>query len=347
MTRTIILAICLLLCPTALAETRSKTVRDWTGSCDDYSCKALVTGEGGLAMGQTGYQLEIARAAGGNEAWMVTLIAHNVAQPDGKAPVVFAVPDYDLPAAALAAMGEDRFTVSDQAALEAIFPALRKGSVLNMGFSSGSETHEQAFSLSGIAAVLLWIDEMQGQVGNSGKVLATSANSEAQVTGSAADNLREVLSRSSVVEDCQWNIPGEDTGSFDARSYDLGEGYSLHVVVCSLGAYQSSSLVFVSGSGGPRPVAFADYSDETGWSGTLNLGFVDFDPKTLILHNYVKFRGIGDCGTWSNMHGPAISSNFWSMPIRDVPTIRLMRTAKLSFRSSTRQSRSRSWLTFW
>src|SRR5260221_10735771 len=47
----------LFLAMPAMAATESKTLRDWTGTCDEYACKAEVAGEGGLAMGQTGYIL--------------------------------------------------------------------------------------------------------------------------------------------------------------------------------------------------------------------------------------------------------------------------------------------------
>lgn len=315
MWRSIIVVAALLLAPAALAATTSKTVRDWTGTCDDYSCYARVTSDDGLASGGQGYQLEAARASGGDQAWLVTLIAHNVPQP-GKEAVTFGI-DGKAIDARLENLGDDRFSVSDQAALEAIFPALRKGSAVTIRFGDT----EQRFSLSGIAAVLLWIDDVQGQVGNSDGVKAVEASGGGAAAGTDQAALEQDIRAASHLKECQWALEGEDRGDarFEAEVFDLSEGYRLAVVPCFMGAYQPATVVFLEGSGVWQPLPFADYGSDTGWGATLFLGTVDFDPKTLTLHNYAKFRGLGDCGTRSNFRWAGYGFKLLDYAYRDCP----------------------------
>ena len=61
-----------------------------------------------------------------------------------------------------------------------------------------------------------------------------------------------------------------------------------------------AALVFLEDAEGIQVQPFADYSDETGWAATISLGMVDFDASTRTLHNYVRFRGLGDCGSRSD-----------------------------------------------
>ncbi len=159
------------------------------------------------------------------------------------------------------------------------------------------------FSLSGIAAVLLWIDERQGRVGNSDQVAAIAPDPSigaAEVKGEDAKKLRETLLGTSVAYDCQWAGPEGDPETFFAEAFQLDSDHVLYLVRCMMGAYQPSTQVFLKSFDRLEPLAFPDYSDADGWGGTNYLGYAEFDPKTKELHNYTKFRGIGDCGTSSD-----------------------------------------------
>ena len=269
--------------------------------CNYDKCTARVAARGGAVTDTSGYQLEISRESVSGARWMVTLIARGVPQPDQKSPAIFAIPGHVLPVAGFVTHEPNRFGTMNQTALEAIFPALRQGSEVKLSLVSKGTRHDAVFSLSGLAAVLLWIDEYQDRVDDSALVIEADGgdNENAPLSKEAADNLREELARSSPVEHCEWNTAGESTERFHAKSYSLGNGYSLYIVVCTPGAYQPSTMVFVRGIDIPEALPFADYSTETGWTGTLELGFVDFDPKTWILQNYEKYRGAGDCGSRS------------------------------------------------
>jgi len=91
----------------------------------------------------------------------------------------------------------------------------------------------------------------------------------------------------------------------------------LYVVGCTLGAYQPSTLIFIEGADGLVPLPFADYSSDGGWGATFELGFVDFDPKTKELSNFVKFRGLGDCGSSSRLRWTGYSFKLLEYRYRD------------------------------
>ncbi|NJM30993.1 MAG: DUF1176 domain-containing protein [Rhizobiales bacterium] len=284
--------------PSSLASEQSKTVRDWMASCDQFSCTAEVTGEGGLASGGTGYRLRIARASQGGGGWTVELVVHNVPKPAEGETVTVAVAGETLPATIVSKLDEDRAGFADQAALEKIFPALRKGQSVTLGFTSDGKAQSESFSLSGLAAVLLWIDEKQGLVGNSAAVAAYGAASEStELEEGAAAEFKVKIEKLSPVSQCQWNEEGGDKSLYKVDEYDLGDGSLLYAVLCWRGAYQESAVLFRETTDELRVLTFADYSEEMGWGGTQELTSPEFDEKAKTLFTHTKFRGIGDCGS--------------------------------------------------
>jgi Protein of unknown function (DUF1176) len=286
----IFLAFIVLLALSLPGAAASKTVRDWTGSCDDIACFAEVTGSGGLAMGGQGYRLQIHRSNDAAAAWYVKLVARKVAVPDGAA--TFVIDGQAIPTQLLADQSGEGFDFSDQVSLEQIFPLLRKGNTAEVNYGQSSES----FSLSGIAAVLLWIDDQQKRVGNSDQVAAIAPSGTG---GGAPAGLREELMALSAVRECQWAMAGEGSETFNVAEHDLGDSQTLLIVQCTMGAYQPSTVIFLRAFDRLDQLAFPSYGHDTGWGGTVYLGFVDFDPKTRELSNYAKSRGLGDCGTSS------------------------------------------------
>jgi hypothetical protein len=283
--------------PPSFAAEHSRTVRDWTGACDEFSCTADVTGGGGLASGGTGYRLRIARANEGGGGWMVTLIAHNVPKPSEGETVAVEIPGATLPATTVTRLDEDKLGFSDQAALEQIFPALRKGTTAKLTFTADGASHSENFSLSGLAAVLLWMDEKQGKVGQSEAVAAFGGTAESTtLADDEAAKFKDRIAKLSPVSHCQWNEADGDTSLFKVDEYDLGDGSMLYAVLCWRGAYQESAVMFRETADTLTVLSFADYSDEMGWGGTQELTMPEFDPKTKTLVTHTKFRGVGDCG---------------------------------------------------
>lgn len=286
------------LVTTARAES-SKTVRDWSAHCDTSGlCTAVVPGSGGTAMGGQGYRLEIARGPGADEGWTITLVAKRVPQPNAGAPVNLAIagsPAIEMPVAPL----EDgiSFGFSDAVSLPATFAAFKSGQSLTVSFDEPNGSASEQFSLSGLVAVLLWIDEQQQRVGNSAQVVPLPVLSAGKMLSEyAAQDFQNEILATSLVAGCQWLGENKDPSVYEVESFDLDGGRMLYVVGCVRGAYQGTSLVFLRDTDGLRVLSFPEYSDELGWSGTQEIGYDSFDPRTRTLHTYVKFRGIGDCG---------------------------------------------------
>ena len=277
------------------AEQSSKTVRDWTGICDDRSCTAEVTGAGGLAMGQTGYRFRVARRSGAGAGWSFALIAHNVPQPDPSRPVAFSVDGSELPPARTAAYG-DFFAIPDASALRAVFPALKKGHEMTLAFSSDGGEARETFSLSGLAAVLLWIDERQGRVGDSEEISGDFQAPPTELIGDFARLPKPLYELLRLTPDCSPEDNDYMLGIGISRDW-LEGGIELYSVPCWSAAYNTIERYFTVSGDVVAPLLFADYGDTTGWTGTAEMINSGYDPAARELSSFYKGRGLGDCGS--------------------------------------------------
>src|SRR5262245_41455711 len=220
----------------ALAET--KTVRDWTASCDESeTCIAETTGSGGLAMGMQGYRLEVGRHAGGNTAWFIEFIMRKVQKPkpqsdievsfDGGEPFSLSQ-DYGY----LADADGETFGIGVTLDLDRMFAAFKKSKMLALSFESeDGQKHEETFSLSGSVATMLWIDDQQKRVGNSDAIESpTGVSGNAEFT--ASDEIADRIKKMTAGIDCSNN--GEER---KLESYHLPGGRALHLLPCFFGPY--------------------------------------------------------------------------------------------------------------
>ncbi|WP_299343956.1 DUF1176 domain-containing protein [uncultured Maritalea sp.] len=155
------------------------------------------------------------------------------------------------------------------------------------------------FSLSGLTAALLWIDEQQGRVG------------DARVAGDIPKGLElaepklplpealpnEIIAKHAKNENCDpltELVHGEDW-----QVHQVNNSTLLYMVPCSAGAYNFSYAFYRQSvdNGDISKLLFVDYWDSLGWTGTDVLFNAGFDPQTRILTSYYKGRGLGDCGT--------------------------------------------------
>lgn len=285
-------------CPAMAAG--SKNVRDWRGTCDnDGRCVAEVTGNGGLAMGGQGYRLEIARAAGVDEGWTLLLAAKNVPQPVAGELISISIANSEVMAISAEAQDDGiSFGFAAEEALPRVFAGLKKGQHVTIVFGASEGPQSVGFSLSGLAAILLWIDEQQGRVGNSDQVMAVpGAKPGTMLAGVDAEAFKADILKLSPASSCQWLGENADPSVYQVESFILGAGKTLYVVGCIRGAYQGSAILFARDEYELRALSFPEFSDEFGWGATLEIGFEDFNPASKTLMTFVKFRGIGDCGS--------------------------------------------------
>lgn len=275
----------------------TKKVRDWTATCSLGDCTAEAVGDDGLAMGQQGYRLRIAREAGSSAGWTVTLVASKVAQPADKAEILVAVDGKALPPARAAAMVDgERFGLAGQEGLEAIFPALRKGKHATLSFAAGGKTASSGFSLSGLAAVLLWIDDKQGRVGDSDLVQEAFAPPATETITDLSKLPQPLYDLLKLTQDCS-PVDNDYMQERGVLRDWLDAQTELYSVPCWSAAYNTIERYFTIAEGVVTPMLFADYGDTIGWTGTAEMINSEYDPASRELYSFSKARGLGDCGS--------------------------------------------------
>lgn len=294
MLRALLLAMSLTVFP-ALAFADGKTIRDWAADCDDtLSCMATGSGEGGMAMGGTGYRLRLIRQSAESSPWAMMFLIKNVPQPkpdgemrisiDGGEALSF-YEDYGY----LRDSDGITFGLAGGPDLTKLFASLKRGKTLVLSYETPEgKTQREAFSLSGLAAVLLWIDDKQNRVGKSSEIsFPAGVDGEAKFTAT-----KEILDKIAARVKFDCDSPPENS---EVESYHLPGGFALHIAQCFAGPYNFTQLYFFERRDDLQLIYFADYYES--WSGTNQLFNSDFDPKTGSLSSFYKGRGLGDCGT--------------------------------------------------
>ncbi len=291
--------------PPALAE--SRVFKDWRADCSTEVCKAATMARGGKAALRF-WRLEKADAPGhisfgglGKAVAKDSALSFRVDK--GKSASLASGSGY-------VGRTPSRHDIVDQAALVALFPQLQKGTKAYLR-SKSAEGKKQTleFSLSGIAAALLWIDDRQGRVGtvrtvgapkpNTAKAAKASRTAPKSVDDDIPPPPQVILKRHRADDSC--GGPGEPA---HLKNFHLGgvldKNRVLYILPCHSGAYNFLSRIYVFDKRYPEEAGaqyFADYSDSYGWLGTNTLTNTDYDAKTKTLTAFHKGRGIGDCGS--------------------------------------------------
>jgi hypothetical protein len=202
----------------------------------------------------------------------------------------FSVPET---AGAYAAINDFFFLGEDARGL---IDAMVAGTGISVAFTDEAGSRQYAdFSLSGLAATLLWIDERQGRVGSERVAFAPPVGLEP--VGAAAHRLPPaLLALHAESADCEplSELPHGD----DVIAAQMDDGVEVYFVPCTAGAYNFLFRGYQGSDGGHyRVIYFADFNYVMGWSGTDLLFNVDYEPDSRTLFAYYKGRGVGDCGT--------------------------------------------------
>lgn len=271
------------------APTKLRVFGDWTVGCDN----------GGLC--QAG-----ALMTDDSAAPPVLLSIRRAAGPDGAITVRFQI-DEDAKVQPPLVVAVDGRTVgrggmewTGDAAAALVFD-LVKGRKLAIAAASGDLVG--TVSLTGAAAALRSIDAEQGRVGTTGAIVARGDGVDsrpapdlpivraATIRGEAAlldPQLVATMRRTAGCEGDGSDLPDQDTSP-------LGDGRTLVLVPCLMGAYNVVSAVFVVEDGKATPAGFDGPSampgDVPGIQQVVNANFADS-----VLTSDAKGRGLGDCG---------------------------------------------------
>ena len=264
---------------------------DWTAYCDATDFCHAVTGDGPVLMlerhpQQSYWELSLDVApgvAGAGSPFEVSV--------DGESETFEWRPE-------VGAYGSPTRYYFLSAKAQSVLDAMIVGKSVTFTYS-GEEAIEQiaGFSLSGLSATLLWIDETQGRVGSE------------RVTGMPPYGLlpdgfeidwnlpvpAELVEAHRADEDCeQFEDLANGADSIVAR---LGKDKTIALLPCWAGAYNFSSKVYVIDGQTFELQHFAEYSDYTSWSSTDALVNAWYDLQTSEIGTLNKGRGIADCGS--------------------------------------------------
>ncbi|MEI7065833.1 DUF1176 domain-containing protein [Dickeya chrysanthemi] len=198
--------------------------------------------------------------------------------------------------------------------------AARNAKRLSLSEHGGNQSNnqEESISLNGLNAALLLADERQGRLNNRSALLQVGNGDVTQVPPvpvgqeiSPAYTQPPPLANAKalingVVNAKKTLLEEEDCGlSKEARQLSEAEPLTnelaLVMLNCGMGAYQSSSMLFVTPRNNPqaaqllelpRPIRTVESREEKiRW-----FTEVDYDPETGMLYHSAKGRGIADCG---------------------------------------------------
>lgn len=282
-----------------------KDFKDWLGACrTDGYCSAITylnpnPGDGRVADAW----MRIGRHAQ-ETYWEVSFTPIKVmadpAMPftflvDGKGET-FAGPDEIAPFGAV----NDYFLLGAKA--QSLMDQLMPGKSLEVTFSdAGGNTTKAGFSLAGLTAALIWIDETQGRLGSErvaeappvGLAPALPVQDGASGKVTLADIPPGLIQQDADRPD---KCDGFDiVGDQPFYRYETG-GKTLYFLPCTSGAYNHFYSVYVGMGDWYDLQLFATPTYRAGWQAEEGVWFESFDPATNQLRSSNLGRGMGDCG---------------------------------------------------
>lgn len=281
--------------PSVAEPAEQRVFTDWTVSCDAAAfCRAMTGREMQLVVQryQHSDQWEILLESGYTSDPYHTTVS---VQLDGR---TLDFSGYDE----INSYGRrgDFYFMSDKA--QDLLSAMVQGAYIRMSsFEGNGGPGSVDFSLAGLSATLLWIDERQDRVGDSH--IAGSPPYGLLPVGQHVDDSITVphglVQHHRADESCS---PFEALASGrDSIVASLGNEQSIAVLPCWDGAYDFGSSVYLFGDQDYRQIFFAEYSDADAWYVSKHLVNVNLDLETGTLSSFSRGRGLGDCGsagTW-------------------------------------------------
>ncbi|KQM39015.1 DUF1176 domain-containing protein [Sphingomonas sp. Leaf10] len=267
-----------------------KTFGDWAAGCDNgATCQA-----GSLVPDDSeppALTLSIERASGPDAG--VTL---RLRGPSPALPLTFAV---DGEAVARGGKPHGDWTeLSGEPAL-AVTRKLANGRTITIADAGGKTV--ATLPLTGAAAALRWIDAQQGRGGTTGALVALGKRPDTRPAAALPVVFAPTIRGEAALLDPLLITNMRQTATCDAddlpdvSTKPLGNGRTLAIVPCTVGAYNVLSALFVVTRGAAVPATFdappaGDAPDEQ--TLVFNAGFADG-----ILTADARGRGLGDCGT--------------------------------------------------
>lgn len=291
----------------------------WTAACSDAksgpNCHAATEAP---ASGAQSARLTVSRepAKDAQPRLTLTLVGPLSAPPrprlavaiDGGPPVRLASGS-DLSAAPGEEPGATDLRLSE-GATRRLLPFLRRGKALSATVSGeGGDPVSAELSLAGFGPAAAEMDNRQGRAERPDALSALIGGaSPAALSGRLRDVPRDAapapLKQAMAERDCPvWDTAEGDPSFLAEESFaaDLGGGRTLWSIVCTSGAYNVESALFIEDPSRAanrfEPLLFASFVESIGWTGVDTLSNVAYDPDKKQLTAFDKGRAAGDCGT--------------------------------------------------
>ena len=225
-----------------------KQVRDWSVWCE-YSLTCTLNVD---VSAEAIYSLGLQRGPKANAP--VALQLNTAQQLSPNSLVVLQIPDQntriELPAAT-AQSSQSGWTFHDDAIANRLIGAMKAGKIMHLSAVTETGPVEAAISLSGIAAILLFTDEVQGRIDRvdamykPGNLPARDAATRVRELINSTEVPNSVLKLwSSGIHECD-DDETDVLNSYPGFVVELGDGSALYALPCGLpGAYNLPSIIF-------------------------------------------------------------------------------------------------------
>ncbi|MDZ7822716.1 MAG: DUF1176 domain-containing protein [Ahrensia sp.] len=221
------------------------------------------------------------------------------------------------------------YTLREQRDVLALLNAARRGSTLQISYTTKAGRSTAPFSLSGMVAGLIFADEAQGRIGRDDALMALTADPAT----TAVDNLSTVTLDYKTWADvpkpllayfgtddhlCANAIGAPNDAVFYGSQTEIAAGVALVELACGTpGAYNFPSAFWLKRGDVFVPLPLPMIS-EKGLSAEFQAWNAAWDSQTATLVSFFKGRGIGDCGTFAEwkLHADAPSYAFILVSMR-------------------------------
>lgn len=205
----------------------------------------------------------------------------------------------------------DEYIYNSQEDVLALLGEVQRGTDAQIRYATSNARSTAQYSLSGMVAGSLFMDDVQGRVGAASSMVAlgkqnekTDADTQTPASGRQIerwDALPEALGAYYGGENmmCDNAIDGSSHAPLGAFSIPIDGSLELLVLPCGQpAAYNVSYSIFESDGERVLPVSLPLVTDK-GLGVTHYVSNVGWDEATQTLSSFHKGRGLGDCGTYA------------------------------------------------
>ena len=201
------------------------------------------------------------------------------------------------------------YTYREQDDVAVLLAAARRGAELQITHATRAGQSTVPFSLSGIVAGSIFMDEVQGRVGQSDSIVKIGEAPELPAGSVVAEGLEPIDTIDQLPDGVAlaFNAPsarcynpfaeeqGRTLGGFKSK---ISDEVVLYGIPCGAGgAYNQSFAFWAALDTFVVPLALPSFSDGTPIA-MMDAFNTSFDPEKRELTSFYKGRGLGDCGTF-------------------------------------------------